>query len=105
MQEFITKDTLVNLGINLEGKDVNSLLTHLNDTLEERVGAELTEALDDNQLKTLLDLQEKASDDEVGEWLKANVPEFDQIVQDEIDIMLGELAENTEGINDAATAS
>lgn len=101
MQEFITKESLVNLGINLEGQDVDSLLVHLNDTLEERVGSEITESLDDAQLKTLVEMQEKATDEEIGEWLKQNVPEFEQIVQDEIDIVLGELAENTDGINKA----
>jgi len=100
MDTYITEDSLKNLGINLEGKDVASLLTHLNETLEERVGAEITDALDDNQLKVLLDLQDKASDEEVGAWLQANVPEFEQIVKDEIDIILGELAENSDGINE-----
>jgi hypothetical protein len=99
MQEYITKESLINLGINLEGQDVDSLLAHLNDTLEERVGSEITESLDDTQLTILVEMQEKASDEEIGEWLKQNVPEFDQIVQDEIDIVLGELAENTDGIN------
>lgn len=100
-QNYITEDSLKTLGINLEGKDVASLLSHLNDTLEERVGAEITDALDDDQLKVLLDLQEKASDQEVGAWLQANVPEFEHIVQDEIDIILGELADNNDGINQA----
>src|SRR5688500_368795 len=101
MQEYITEDSLKKLGINLEGQDVASLLAHLNETLEERVGAEITDALEDDQLQVLVDLQEKASDEEVGAWLQANVPEFEQIVQDEIDIILGELAENNEGINEA----
>jgi uncharacterized protein DUF5663 len=102
MQQFITKDSLLTLGINLEGQDVDSLLAHLNDTLEERVGAEITESLDDTQLKTLVEMQEKASDEEIGEWLKQNVPEFQQVVQDEIDIVLGELAASTDGINKVA---
>jgi hypothetical protein len=102
MQDYITQDTLTKVGVNLEGQDVASLLTHLNDTLEERVGSEITEALDDAQLQVLLDLQEKATDEEVGEWLRTNVPEFEQIIQDEIDILLGELAENSDGINKAA---
>ena len=102
MQNYITEDALKQLGINLEGQDVTSLLAHLNETLEERVGAEITEALNDDQLQTLLDLQEKASEQEVGEWMKTNVPEFEQIIQDEIDIVLGELAENSDGINKAA---
>lgn len=101
MEEYITKDMLKNLEINLEGKDVDSLLEHLNETLEERVGAEITDALDDTQLQKLLDLQENASEEEVGEWLRANVPEFEQIIQDETDILLGELAESSDGINNA----
>lgn len=102
MQEFITKESLLSLGINLEGQDIDALLDHLNDTLQERVGTELTESLNDEQLKTLVDLQDKATDEEVGNWLEANVPEFEQIVKDEIDILLGELAENTDGINKTA---
>lgn len=102
MQEYITEDSLKKLGIDLEGQDVASLLAHLNETLEERVGAEITDALEDDQLQVLVDLQEKASDEEVGAWLQANVPEFEQIVQDEIDIVLGELAENSDGINQTA---
>ena len=102
MQEFITKDSLLKLGINLEGQDVDSLLAHLNDTLEERVGSEITDSLDENQLKTLVEMQETAGDQEIGEWLKTNVPEFEQMVQDEIDIILGELAEGAEGINKVA---
>jgi hypothetical protein len=102
MQEFITKESLLALGINLDGQDIDSLLDHLNDTLQERVGTELTESLNDEQLKTLVELQDKATDEEVGTWLEANVPEFEQIVKDEIDILLGELAENSDGINKVA---
>ena len=102
MQEFITKEMLTNLGINLEGQDVASLLSHLNDTLEERVGSEITDSLDEAQLKVLVEMQDKAGDEEIGEWLAKNVPDFEQIVQDEIDIILGELAEGTDGINSVA---
>jgi hypothetical protein len=102
MDNYITEDTLREVGINLDGKDVAALLAHLNETLEERVGTEITDALDDDKLQTLLDLQETASDEEVGSWMKANVPDFEDIVQDEIDILLGELAENADGINTTA---
>lgn len=102
MDQYITADSLKRIGIKLEGRDVASLLEHLNDTLEERIGAEITDALDDKQLDVLVDMQEKASDDEIGAWLQSNVPDFEDIVQDEIDIVLGELAESTNGINKAA---
>jgi hypothetical protein len=102
MQEYITEDTLKKLNINLGDQDVASLLAHLNETLEERVGAEITDSLDDTQLQTLIDMQEMTTEEEVGEWLRANVPEFEQIIQDETDILLGELADGSDAINKAA---
>ncbi len=101
-QPLITKELLDEFGIELGEQDIDSLLTHLNTTLEERVGAEITESLNDDKLKELIDLQEAASDEEVGAWIEQNVPELQQITQDEIDILLGELAENTDGINKTA---
>lgn len=101
-QQFITESTLDALGIDLTGQDKEALLTHLNETLQERVGAEITESLDDNQLQTLLDLQENSTEDELGNWLEQNVPDFKLLVQDEIDIILGELAESSDSINEAS---
>ncbi|MEO5950404.1 MAG: DUF5663 domain-containing protein [Candidatus Saccharimonadales bacterium] len=101
-QYFITADTLDSLGIDLTGQDKDALLTHLNETLQERVGAEITDSLNDEQLKTLLDKQENASEEELGTWLEQTIPDFKQLVQDEIDILLGELAENSNGINETA---
>jgi hypothetical protein len=102
MSPIITRDMLEQAGIELAGQDVDALIDHLNQTLEERVGAEVTTSLDDEQLKALLELQETGSDDQLFEWMNTNVTELDQIVQDEIDIILGELAENTDGLNEAA---
>lgn len=102
MNPIITRETLKQAGVNLENKDVDALLDHLNQELEERVGAEITASLSDEQLKEMLDIQDHASEDQLVEWMTANVPELDQITQDEIDIILGELAENADGINAAA---
>lgn len=102
MQDYITKDELLSLGIDLSDQDIDSLIAHLNDTVEERIGAEITESLTDEQLSELLDLQESTDDDnKIGEWIATHVPEYEQIVQDNIDITLGELAENADGINGA----
>lgn len=101
-QQLITQETLSEIGIDLNGQDVNTLLSHINSTLQERIGAEISETLDDEQLKALLSLKETASEDEVSNWLDQNVPELKQIAQDEIDILLGELADNGEAINEAA---
>lgn len=98
--------TLINLehlkqtGISLEDTDVDKLLSHLNDQLEERIGAEITASLDDEKLNELLDLQDKGDDEALGDWLEKNVPELQKIAEDERDILLGDLAENSDGINE-----
>ena len=39
-----------------------------------------------------------AGDSEIVQWLQTNVPDFADIVSDEVDILLGEIAENSENI-------
>lgn len=102
--QIITKQLLDEAGIDLSDQDVDALLAHLNQTLEERVGTEITESLSDDQLKALLDVQETGNDEAVGAWLEQNVPELQEITQDEIDILLGELAENADDVNAADAA-
>lgn len=69
------------------------MLEHLNETLQERVGIVIAESLNEQQLTTLADMQENASEKELGEWLENNVPDMHQIVQTEIDILIGEIAD------------
>lgn len=103
MQDYITQEDLEALGINVGEDDATSLITHLNETVEQRIGTEITEQLNDEQLKELVALQDSASEDELGKWIAEHVPEYEQIVQDNIDIVIGELAENADGVN-AATS-
>lgn len=102
MNPIITREVLESAGINLDGKDVDALIDHLNQTLEERVGAEITNSLTDDQLKEMLDLQENGSDEQLFDWMNVNVPEMDSLVQDETNIILGELAEESDGLNKTA---
>lgn len=100
--QLITRELLDEFGITLGDQDEASFLEHLNTTLEERIGAEITESLDDDKLQELLSLQENGTEEQVDNWVEQNVPELEQIVKDEIDIFLGEIAENADGINENA---
>jgi hypothetical protein len=91
MDPIITAQVLTDRGINLPPTEQEQFLADLNDTLSERVGTEITESLDDEKLQALLDLQESSDDEAVGAWMKDNVPEMNQIIQDEIDILIDEL--------------
>ncbi len=96
---FITKDDLKTIGIQTSNDtDIDSLLAHLNEQLEERVGTAITEKMNDTQLDEYLSLQETTDDETLENWLQSNIPEIPAIIQDEIDILLGELAENAESI-------
>ena len=98
-EHFVTLETLQSFGIKVDEATADSLLQHINETVEERIGTEITESLTDEQLKELLALQDNGTEDQVGEWIAQHVPEYGQIIQDNIDITLGEVAENSDNIN------
>lgn len=94
--QLITQQDLIAMGIQLDDKQLKALVDHANETLNERVGADIVESLDDESLKEYLDIQQTGNDEEASAWLTANVPELEQIVENERDIVLGELADHTE---------
>lgn len=93
MQQSITSTTLQQFGINLPIDQEETILQKLNELLEERIGAEIAASLDDIQLEQMADIQD---DDpaKLEEWIAANVPELQEIVQDEFDILMDEIVKN-----------
>jgi hypothetical protein len=98
MQQIITKDLLAGMGIKLEGAEMDALVEQSNATLQERIGAEITLSLDDEKLQELIKLQ-TSNPDAVEKWLTDNIPELTEIIEDERDILLGEIVENTDTLN------
>lgn len=98
-EQLITPTLLAAAGITIADDELVDFLTRVNTELDERVGTEIAETLDDDQLKTLIELQQKGNEDEVDAWIQANVVELEQIVEDERDILLGELAANADQFN------
>jgi hypothetical protein len=88
--------TLINeLGIEMSDQDFALLSEHFDTTLRTRVTQELVAELSPEQAEQLSQMQ-NVSDDQLLQWLQANVHNFRDIVSDEIDILLGELADNLE---------
>lgn len=94
---ILSKQFLADLGIELSEQDFASLAEHFETTLQERVINEITMELSPEQAQELATMQ-SASDEDLLAWLQANVPDLAEIVSDEVDILLGELAENSEAI-------
>lgn len=95
---LLDKSLLQDLGIELTDQDYVLLEEHFDTTLRNRVIGEIVEELTPDQAAQLAQMQ-GATDEQLLEWLRANVPSFDEIVSDEVDILLGELAENSEAFN------
>ncbi len=96
MQPIITKQLLDAAGVVVKAEDEQALIDHLNEALEDRVGAEVVESLDDAQLDELATLQESDDQKAIQSWMQKNVPEMEDIVKDEIDILLGEVAKDAD---------
>lgn len=91
--ELITTTQLASTGIEVPDDQLQPLLDYMNNVLQERVGEAVVELLGDEELEELATLQETASDTEVHDWIQAHVSDLADVVQDEIDILLGEASE------------
>lgn len=96
-QKTITPSILKDYGIELDDEKLAALASYLNEKLEERVGEEVTSLLTDDQLEHVVELQEANKDDEMTNYIQQAVPDVQQVTQDEIDILLGEVIENLDG--------
>ena len=90
----ITKESIESLGLDFGNQDLDALVEQINAKLNKLISDEITEELDSQSYNILLEMGKTANKDEIFTWLKQNIPEFDQIVQDNIDIVLGDLADN-----------
>lgn len=95
----ITQANLDEMGIKLADDKMASLLEHLNEELNERVGTALLSELSTEQIDEYNEFSKTANDDQIGEWLSSKIPEFKQIIQDEIDIILGDIAEKADDLS------
>jgi hypothetical protein len=96
---MITKAQLSSVGINLPDDQAQALIQHVEDTVNERISEEIVDSLDDVQLAELVALQgDDVPAEQVEAWIRERVPEYDEIIEDNVTIVLGELVENSEAI-------
>ena len=96
---IVTKAQLNSIGINLPEDQMQALIQHAEDTINSQIGEEVVESLDDDQLKELVQMQDNdAPAEEIDAWIRARVPEYDEIIEDNVAIVLGELANNSDAI-------
>lgn len=92
-----TKEFLEGIGIQLDDQTYAAFSTHFEDTLFDRIIDSIIETLNDGQVDELRQ-SHSVSGEQLWQWVQANVPDLGEIVQEEIDILLGELAEHSDSI-------
>lgn len=95
MPALLNKDFLSRIGVEIDDITYDLLSDHYEHTLNERVMGEIVNYLDEAQL-TELDRIKNADDETVRNWLTIHVPELDEIIEDEVAILLGEIADSAD---------
>lgn len=96
---IVTKAQLNSIGISMPDNQMQALIQHVEETINERISEEVVESLTDEQLAELVKMQDSnAPAEEIDAWIRERVPEYDEIIEDNVTIVLGELVENSDAI-------
>ena len=102
----IDTNLLVELGLgNLPEAEKNSLLKHIYETLEMRVGMRLADQMSNEQLDEFEKYFEAKDDAGAFKWLEANFPNYKDIVQEEFEKLKGEVSQTAPQILASSQAS
>ena len=98
MNPIITKDDLDGIGIEISIDHEKTFVEHVNNMLKERVGLAIAANFSDEQLAKMRELVQ--ADDKVAlqTWINEQVSDLDEIIEDEVDILLGDIVKNKENI-------
>jgi hypothetical protein len=102
----IDNNLLQDLGLaTLPDAEKNSLLKHIYETLEMRVGMRLADQMTNQQLDEFEQYFEAKDDAGAFKWLESNFPNYKDIVQEEFDKLKGEIQQSATQILTASQAS
>lgn len=96
MNFSITIQDLAAMGISLPADTADQTLEEFNAELDERIGIAVAEMLDDEQLEQMTRLQKAGDDAALTQWLADALPDIAEIISDERDILLGEIADRAD---------
>ena len=92
----ITRQLLADIGISLDDAAYVQFTEQYEAELDNRIVNEIVDELDTEQLRELTRFKDSGDDAGLQRWLVENVPDLDKIVEEEMAILLGEIAENSE---------
>lgn len=102
----IDNNLLQELGLaGLPDAEKNSLLKHIYETLEMRVGMRLADQMTNQQLDEFEQYFEAKDDAGAFKWLESNFPNYKDIVQEEFDKLKAEIGQSAAQILAASQAA
>lgn len=102
----IDNDLLTQLGLaSLPDAEKNSLLRHIYETLEMRVGMRLADQMSNEQLDEFEKYFDAKDDAGAFKWLESNFPNYKDIVQEEFDKLKAEVGASAQQILAASQQS
>lgn len=96
MNKTIDPALLRAMGIILDPQKEAELIAKLQQILEERIGSTIIESLSPEQAEELEELVNKGDESAVSAWISANITDYEQIVSDEYDMLMGEVAQDAD---------
>ena len=99
----LDNNLLEELGLgNLPTEQKNSMLQHIYETLEMRVGMKLADQMSNEQLDEFEGFIDK--NDEAGalKWLETNFPDYKKVVADELEALKAEIKKTSDKILEAS---
>lgn len=98
----LTVEHLQAVGIDLSDVEMEALLVHAQERVDELISEEFFDSLSDEEVDEIIELQQKdSSAEQIDKWLAEHIPDYQQIIEDNTAIVLGELAENAKDIQEA----
>lgn len=96
MENYITADDLRNLGVSLDDEAMSKLLDELNEKVDNMVGHEIITSLTPEDVEILAEMQDKVSEEEIAEWIVEHVPDYEEIIEDNRNIVLGDYVDEND---------
>ncbi len=99
----LDNNLLTELGLGaLPAEQKNSMLQHIYETLEMRVGMKLADQMSNEQLDEFEGFIDR--NDEAGalKWLETNFPDYKQVVADELETLKAEVKKTSDKILEAS---
>lgn len=94
---LLNQNFLQTIGVTIDEPMAEAFNDHFEETLKQRVLDGVIDTLSDQELEELISIREQG-DEVLQNWLQERVPDFKQIVEDEVAILIGELVENADSI-------